>query len=387
MDQLAGRDGLEVSPGVLTALGAAAQAVAVALVIAIGSRGGEPAGSGAYLFAVLFGAFLLLRTEYPGTMLVLAVLAVFVYYAADYPPIGMAVPVVGAFYAAAERGRVVLSLGVGVVLLGVSLYFRTRDGEPSTVLAYDVITNAALLGCAVALAVTVRSRRDVRRQHERMRVLERSHEEERATRRVEEERLRIARDVHDSMGHALSLVLVQARVAREAVGVDDPAAGRALDHVVTAAAGSLTDLRRTLGMLRGADDAPDLAPLTLSGIERVAESARAAGLRVDLDVATGDVDVPTPVAGAAFRIIQEAVTNVIRHADASSLTVRIHADDDELRVIVTDDGAAARTLDQLDGRGIEGIRERAALLGGHARAEPTTSGFVVDATLPVRAAS
>ncbi|MGL5860628.1 MAG: sensor histidine kinase [Phycicoccus sp.] len=132
-------------------------------------------------------------------------------------------------------------------------------------------------------------------------------------------------------------------------------------------------------------DAPVLAPMTLSGVERLADAARGAGLEVELDVATGDVDVPAPVSGAAFRIVQEAVTNVIRHADASSLTVRIHADGAELRVAVADDGAAARTLDQLDGRGIEGIRERAALLGGRARVGPTPAGFVVDATLPMRA--
>lgn len=236
----------DVPAWVLTGLGAAGQAIAVALVVAIGSAGEPGPGVGAYLFALGFGALLLLRSIAPVTILVLSVLGIFAYYVADYPPIGMAVPVFGALYNAAERGRVVVAAGAGGVLLAVALYFRVQDGEPSSVLAHDVITNAALIGCAIALALTVRSGRRLRDEQERALLLERRAQQERAARAVEEQRLRLAREVHDSIGHALALVSVQARVAQQAMTTDHDAASRALDSVVGATGTSLADLRRTL---------------------------------------------------------------------------------------------------------------------------------------------
>jgi signal transduction histidine kinase len=267
--------------------------------------------------------------------------------------------------------------------LAVSLHFRVNDGESSVVLAYDVITNAALVGCAIALALTVRSRRALRNQHERMVLLERKHQQERAARQLEAERLQIARDVHDSVGHAMSLVSVQARVAQQALGDDDTTVARALDNVVAATGSSLADLRRTLAMLQARGGTADHAPLTLNGIERTAQAARDAGLDVDLVIDVGNTVIPASTASTAFRIVQESVTNVLRHAQATAVRIIVRARDDELCLRIVDDGVGADPQAQLHGQGIAGMRERAALLGGTVTVDPSSSGFTVDAVLPI----
>jgi signal transduction histidine kinase len=381
-------DGQEVASWVLTALVAAGQAIAVALIIAIGSQDGG-GDFGAYLFAAGFGALLLVRSRLPVAVLITAVLLVFTYYAAGYPPIGMAMPVVGAFYSAAERGRVVVAAAAGAVLLAVSLYFRVTGGESSAVLAYDVITNVALIGCAIALALAVRSTRALRNQQRRMVTLERRHQQERAARQLEAERLRIARDVHDSIGHALSLVSVQARVAQQALGADDAAVARALDNVVNATRSSLADLRRTLAMLQADREAVGRAPLGLSGIERAAQAAREAGLEVAMSIEVDQAAIPAPTASTAFRIVQESLTNVLRHAGANRVTISVRSGNDELHVRVADDGHGAekesgrRSTVGDGGRGVDGMRERAALLGGTLTTESSPAGFTVEAVLPI----
>ncbi|USQ78853.1 sensor histidine kinase [Ornithinimicrobium faecis] len=377
----------EVPAWVLTALGAAGQAIAVAVVIAVGSVGGQVAGLGAYLFAVGFGALLLLRSWAPATVLVLTVLGTFAYYVADYPPIGMAVPVFGALYNAAERGRVVVASVAGAVLLVVALYFRIQDGESSAVLAYDVITNAALIGCAIALALTVRSRRHLGEERERAVRLERAAQQERAARQVEEQRLQLARDVHDSLGHALTLVSVQARVAHQVLDTDREAAVVALDRVASAAGSSLTDLRRTLDTLRSDRDGTGHAPITLAGIERTAQAARDAGLDVDLVVDVAGADAPGPVASAAFRIVQESITNVLRHAQATRVRIEVRAGSGVLHLEVADDGrgmAADRAAERHSGgRGIAGMQDRAELLGGTFTTSERGGGVTVTADLPL----
>lgn len=381
----------DVPPWVLTALGAAGQAIAVAVVVAVGSVGGEQAGAGAYLFAIGFGVLLLLRSWSPVVVLLLSVAAVFGYYIADYPPIGMVVPVVGALYVAAERGRVLTAAVAGAVLLVVALYFRVQDGESSAVLAYDLITNAALIGCAIALALTVRSRRHLREERERAVLLERAAQQERAARLVEEQRLQLARDVHDSIGHALSLVSVQARVAKQAMGTDPEAASHALDNVVAATGASLADLRRTLATLRSDRDDSGHAPVSLSGIERTAQAARDAGLAVDLTLESDPV--PGPVASAAFRIVQESVTNVLRHAHAQLLRIEVRAEGGALHLVVADDGRGSQGIargapgDGSAGRGLVGMRDRAELLGGSLETTADEHGFTVSAVLPLGQAS
>ena len=382
--------GEEVPSWLYTLLVVAGQIIGLSLIIAIGARDAGRTVPGAYVFACGFGAVLLLRGRFPLTVLVVSVLGVFGYYILGYPPIGMAVPVVAALYATAVRGRAVAGLVTGIVLLAVSLYFRAAQHESSAVLAYDVLTNAALIGCAVALGLNVRGRRRLRAQQATIVELERSREQERAARERQAERVRVARDLHDSVGHALSVISVHANVAREAIGDGNPPAERALGRVIEATAASLRDLRGTLSTLRSPGDGDGRAPVTLGGIDQVARAARDAGLDVRVSVADGG-RVPAVAAAAAYRIVQEAVTNVLRHAHATTLTIDVAADDDTLRVRVSDDGrgtpapgAGAAKRGGRGGRGLAGMRERAAALGGtfHA-ADGDDGGFVVTAALPL----
>lgn len=424
----------EVPAWLYTVLVVAGQVIGLSLIIAIGSRDAGYDGLGAYAFACGFGAVLLLRHRWPLAVLVVTVLGIFGYYILGYPPIGMAVPAAAALYATAARGRVVAALVTGGVLLAVSLFFRALHHESSAVLAYDVLTNAALVGCAVALGSTVRGRRRLREQQHTIVDLERAREQERAARDLQAERVRIARDLHDSVGHALSVISVHANVAREALtsvaapeappgpgalGVPesrsapgppaspdtsdtsdtpdapearDAAAVRSLDRVIEATAASLGDLRSTLSMLRapGETAGDDRTPRGLDGIDRLAQAARDVGLEAHVSVTTGDTPVPAPVATAAYRIVQEAVTNVLRHASATTLTIDVTVTAGTLRVRVADDGrgadpAAAGGAEPTAGRGLAGMRERAAALGGTcAVAAQPGGGFTVTADLPLR---
>jgi signal transduction histidine kinase len=131
------------------------------------------------------------------------------------------------------------------------------------------------------------------------------------------------------------------------------------------------------------------AAAPLDGIERTAQAARDAGLEVELTLDADPTAIPTPIADAAFRIVQESVTNVLRHARAHHLRITVGATENALRVKVADDGVGAGTgagagARTVPGRGIQGMRERATLLGGEVTAESSPTGFTVDATLPIR---
>lgn len=392
----------EIPPWLYTLLVVAGQVIALSLIIAVGGY----TGLGAYVFAAGFGAVLLLRRRFPLAVLIVTVLGIFAYYILDYPPIGMAVPAVAALYATSMRGRAPAALVTGFVLLAVSLYFRARGQESSDVLAYDVLTNAALVGCAVALGQNVRARRRLREQQETIVALERAREQERAARELQAERVRIARDLHDSVGHALSVISVHAHVARESPA----SAGSALDRIIDATGTSLHDLRTTLSLLRAPGDDPR-TPLTLAGLDQPLQAARDVGLDVHASI-TAD-HVPAPVAAAAFRIVQESVTNTLRHATATTLTVEVTADATTLHVRVTDDGRGAagpapdpgagsgggtgggvgpaplepapgpERRSARTGRGIAGMRERALALGGSFSAGNTGDGFAVRADIPL----
>lgn len=370
----------EVPAWVLTSLAAAGQAIAVALIIAIGGVDGSGLGVTPFVFAAGFGALLLLQRVAPTLVLVAAVLGTFAYYAAGHPPIGMAVPVFGAFYNVAARGRLVAGVLMGAVLVTVSLYFRLQDGEDSPVLAYDVITNAGLIGCAMALALAVRSRRRLAEQQAVVVAAERRAEQERVARELEAQRLTVARDLHDSIGHSLSLVAVQAGVAREAVGRDEAAARGALDSIVGTSTASLTDLRRALASLRADPEDGDREPADLARVDEIVGAARDTGLDIRLERDPEAVLVDA-VAATVVRIVQESVTNILRHASARTAMVRIRVDGSRVRVEIADDGKGDAGTG--GGQGIAGMRDRAELVGGTLSTRSGDGGFVVTASLPV----
>lgn len=218
---------------------------------------------------------------------------------------------------------------------------------------------------------------------ERARSLEESREEE-ARRRVAEERLRIARDLHDVVAHTIATINLRSGVAAHVVERRPEEAVAALTAIRRASATALQELRATLDVLRS--DGDDAAPrVPTPGLDRVEELAgTAAGAGIDVSVERVGVDAPLPAAidVAAYRIVQESLTNVMRHAGATRATVVIRSTPGALDLEVVDDGRGASAVDG-EGHGIAGMRERASLVGGRLEAGPNPGGgYRVRAHLP-----
>ena len=364
----------------------AALAVAVALVIALVIATDPSAGPPleAIASAAAFGALLLARRRVPVIVLIATILLIFAYYAAGFPPIGMVLPAVGALYSVAERDRTGWGIGCAVVLVSVSSFFRLEDPEPQAALSgYGFVTELALAAASLALGAAVRLAREARESSARIAELSAAEEALAAEARMHQERMRIARDLHDTIGHTLSVASLHAAVASEAT--DPEARDTALAEVRGAASEALRELRGTVKVLR-ADAAGGPAPaLGLASREQVLETVRSAGLQVDEQVTVPAERLPRVVDAAAHRILQESVTNVLRHAGASRVQVRAELTGGVLDLRIIDDGAAGRDPSAAahPGTGITGMRERAELLGGTLTAGPGPSGFTVHARLPL----
>jgi signal transduction histidine kinase len=201
-----------------------------------------------------------------------------------------------------------------------------------------------------------------------------------AGREVADERLRIARELHDVVAHAMSIVAVQAGVAAHVIDSQPDEAKRMLENVRVTSHEALDEMRRLLGVLRG--DA-ELAPAPgLHDVEALAESLRTAGIPVTLTIDGTPTAVPAGVDLTAYRIVQEALTNVVKHAGpAVAAEVHVQYDAGAVIVEVTDDGRGGFAGD--GGHGLLGMRERVAVFGGELTTGPKVGGgFQVRATLP-----
>jgi signal transduction histidine kinase len=209
---------------------------------------------------------------------------------------------------------------------------------------------------------------------------------EAAERAVADERARIARELHDAVGHAVNVMVMQAGAAR--LVADDERTIGSLREIERVGRSALSDLDRMLGLLRSTDD--DRAPLEpahgLADIDQLIAGIEATGAEIRFDDrcrGTIDPAVERPIGAAAYRIVQEALTNVVKHAGPARVEVALTCDDDELVVCVVDDGRGAATEPVPGGRGLLGMRERVAVLGGRLDAGPRSGGgFRVEAHLP-----
>ena len=209
---------------------------------------------------------------------------------------------------------------------------------------------------------------------------------EAALRAAADERLRIAQELHDVVGHSLGVIAVQAGVGMHLIDSDPAEAKRALEHISRTSRSSLAEIRRLLGLVRSGEGTAAYAPTPgLSDLPRLADDVTVAGLAVELTVAPDTTDLPPGVELAAYRIVQEALTNARKHARARRATVQLDVDRGALRVVVTDDGIGASKDDggRPGGHGLVGMRERVAVYGGHLDVGPVPGGgFRVAATLP-----
>jgi signal transduction histidine kinase len=210
--------------------------------------------------------------------------------------------------------------------------------------------------------------------------------EEHAGRALRRERDRIAREMHDTVAHAVSVMVLQAGAVRSRLPDEFASERAALDQCEETGRRSIADLRRLLGLLRE-DEGSDLEPQpTLDQLEALGEESRLLGLDVTLRTEGVPAPVDPSVEVSAYRIVQEALTNVRKHASASAAEVVLRFADGQVHIRVADDGAPAPAADERpDGFGLLGIRERVELYGGRMTARATAQGFVLDASLPAAA--
>jgi signal transduction histidine kinase len=324
----------------------------------------------AYALVVVANAPIALRRRAWGAALAVALGAELVYAAHQYPPfLAPAVPLI--VYLAAtrlddRRSRVVLIVSAVASWIGATLAAGATD--PQSVL---IVAGAWLLGHYV------RTRRLlVAELEQRSADLEREREQ-RAMRAVAEERLRIARELHDVLAHTMSVVAVQAGTGR-LVGPDHPGeAIKALTAVEDTARSAMHEMRQILTVLRTDTDTDNLGAL----VAQVAD----AGIAVDVRVEGEPRPVPTGVGLAAYRITQEALTNVIKHAGPAHASVLVRYSDHDVTVEIRDDGHGTAPTAGAGGHGLIGMRERAAVHGGELTAGPhPNGGFQVTARLPIR---
>jgi signal transduction histidine kinase len=348
----------------------------------IPDRGRDPLG--AALLAVV-ALPLLVRRAHPTAALLLIVAGSFVYSLLDFAGGFFTLPLGVALYFAvdADQRRRALVGAVGAFAGLVAVGFILHRGHVSD------LTNAtwfgALLAASLVLGEVVRGRRAYLEQVEqRAFEAERGREEE-ALRRAGQERIRIARELHDVLAHRISSISVQSGVALHLIDRDPAQARDALVAINRASKQALQELRATLGVLRQADEAEPRTPTPgLSQLDAVVSDSRAAGVDVRVE-RTGIADeLPSSVDLAAYRIVQEALTNVVRHARASHARVAITQGRHALDIEIDDDGhGVAPGWRSGVGHGLLGMHERVAALGGEFEAGPRKEGgFRVWARLP-----
>jgi signal transduction histidine kinase len=259
-----------------------------------------------------------------------------------------------------------------VAILAALLVREARVDSTGTVgTAARLIWFAMVDTGSAALAVALRSRRETRLEHVR--------------RTATEERLRMAQDLHDGVGHGLAVIAMQAGVALHVLDQDPGAARRSLEAIRDTSRESLDSLRAELARLAPAagDDAPRSPRNGLGDLEVLAERVRAGGVQVRLAGAVGAV--PPEVDAVGYVVVQEALTNVLRHADATVADVRVRRTEDVLEITVTDDGRAESPAGEPGARlGIPGMRSRVEALGGTLETGPLPDrGFRVRAVIPL----
>ncbi|MFJ7135441.1 sensor histidine kinase [Streptomyces fungicidicus] len=353
-----------------------------ALLLGTGLSGPHPDGGRELLGAALLaagGMVLAARRRAP-----LVVLAVTGLCAAGHQAAGfelLAVSYLVAVYGAVRAGHRTVALAASAVLLAVLhlVALVTREGPAREVVGQARSTlELAWLIAAFAAGEAVRQAERRAEEAERTR-------EETARRRADEERLRIARELHDSLTHQISVVKVQSEVAVHVARRRGERVPEALLAIQEAAREASRELRATLEALRDDDTTP---PYGLDHIPHLVKRFRTTGLEATLTIEGHPRAVPAAVGRTAYRIVQESLTNAARHASATTASVVIDHRPDALAVRVDDDGRTSPDTVPAPGIGLLGMRERVTALGGRLHTGPRgTGGFTVRAELPTDGAS
>jgi signal transduction histidine kinase len=358
-------------------------------------------GNLGYLLLVVGGVVLAVRRRWPVAVFLTAALVSLVYYLLDFPDgpgwLGLFV----ALYTLTAHGdgrRSLVIAGAGITILATGWLIAGADIEPRAAIGWVFFRIGASVMSA-ALGESARSRRFIAAEaQERADRAERTREEE-ARVRVDAERLRIAREVHDTVAHAIAIINVQAGVTAHVLDKRPERVRETLVAIERTSSQALQEMRTILGVLR--DDGDGRLPHPgLGQIDELVAKARDAGLDIKLEGMSPAEALPSAVGSTVYRIVQESITNVIRHVGPTRVTVTMDHGIDLLELRVTDEGRRDADLDDpadqrprparpsssgssvSAGRGITGMRERCELLGGELDAGPVPGGgFEVKARL------
>ena len=324
---------------------------------------------------------MLLVRRWPLTVLILSVLTVIAWRTAGLVGSGWAWPATAAFAALVLAGRLRTAVIAGALTVGYGLVWDgVVEQQPSDRVLGHVGGEALWLAAVLAVALAYRSTR--RWQEEVAARLQQSlHEQELdARRRRAEERVGIARDLHDVVSHTLAVVGVHLNVALDAFDDEPEEARDALRLAQDVRGRAMSDLKSLVDVLRegGRSETPAAG---LEGLAGLTDQVRAAGVAVTVTELGERPEVPAPVATAVYRVVQEALTNTVRHAAATRVTVTLDHTPASVTVEITDNGTGPADT---EGHGIMGMRERVAALGGALTAGPAPGGgFTVRAMIPV----
>ena len=339
----------------------------------------------AYVVTALGVLPLALRDRFPLTVLAITSVVAAIYEVGHFPPgIVFVAPLIALYAVATVRDRRTL-LTAGALSAAVQLvaaYMTVGSAGFWT----EFVRVVALLGVAGALGDATRNRRAyVAEVEQRAADAERTREEE-ARRRVDEERLRIARELHDITAHSLSIIAVQSGAAAHVIHTNPAEAAKSLEAIRRTSRDALDELRAMLGVLRAGEegDAP-LAPAPgLVRLDDLVAPLISAGYVVGCDIDPDLGEISAVVEGSAYRIVQESLTNIVRHAGICHVSLRVRREDRALSITVDDDGATPPTPVPPGGHGLAGMRERVTALGGTFEAVPLLGGgFHVAAHLPI----
>jgi signal transduction histidine kinase len=352
--------------------------------------GERPADVGAWLLVLLSFVPIAWRRVVPTVVITLSGIAAITYETLDYPDNSVnAFAVLLALYAVAAYSPRKDSLWAAGFTAVALVAVIAGNWEPEATVG-DVIGNYFIFGTAWVAGDAVRQRRERLVALEERALLAEQRAEEDAARAVSEERTRIARELHDVVAHSVSVMVVQAGAARRMLQRDVPDPDRAVEaltSVENVGRESLNELRRLLGVLRKDDERSfgRTPQPSVRHVDDLVQHARDAGLEVELVVEGQERELPAGVDLTAYRIVQEALTNTIKHG-GPSVRAEVHVcyGEREVEVVVTDDGRGADAEREGGGHGLVGMNERVSLFGGRlVTGNRPGGGFQVRATLPL----
>ncbi|MBF9127927.1 hypothetical protein I0C86_02775 [Plantactinospora sp. S1510] len=406
--------------GRLDVLLALASGITIAVATGVASEpSSQSSGAAAGTLGIVMGVLLLFRRARPVLVLILSLIAVMGYNLTDFPSVSPIWPLLVPLYTVARAGQPLIGAAVGTATLLVSTGWVLHVGVGPLELLDGVLREAALLALALVAGAAIRNGELFAREAAARLAAEQAQQRRESARLVLAERIRIARELHDVTAHTVAVVGIQVNLARELIASDPDAARDLLDRTRQVNVDAIAELQRAVRLLRepGSAAEPDRrSPPDETLLPDLLDRASEAGLRTTLSADGEPRALPPTIGLTLYRIAQESVTNVLRHANAGSVAVTLHYAADGVGLDIVDDGTGrtidpgtGRTVDAGTGRitdagtgvdaesgeplpgsdgghGLTGMRERAGSLGGTLHAGPRPEGgYAVHAWLPLAA--